>query len=224
MSTTRYAVGLTAAALLLGGCGTASPGVAAQVGDDEITVREVDALASEYCSAFEEQFTSNGEVVPQHYLRGGILGLLVRSSAAEQLADEYDVEAGATYDEKVASTTQGTLQLPEEVREAIITVETAGSYVEAIQAAVGERILTEESGAAPEYTETVERGEQAFTEWLDDHEVEIDPQFGIQVDGGQVGRTDTTLSFPVSDAAVDGAAEAPDPAYSASLPDAQRCG
>ena len=64
MSTTRYAAGLTVvAALLLGGCGTATPGVAAQVGDDEITVREVDSLAAEYCEAFEKQFAGNGEVV-----------------------------------------------------------------------------------------------------------------------------------------------------------------
>ena len=227
MSTSRpgpLVAGLVVAGLLLSGCGSARPGVAAQVGDERITVREVDQLAQDYCQAFEEQFEGNGEVVPHRYLRGGILGLITRRTIAEQLAEQYAVEPGDVYDDKVSQVEQSVQALPDEVHEAIITVETASAYVEAIQAAVGERLLDEEGVTSAKYTEQVARGERAFADFVAEEGVEVDPQYGIAVVDGQVTRVDTSLSYALSDDALKGGAEQPDPAYADSLPDAHRCG
>ena len=53
MSKTRLMTAATTAlaGLLLTGCGSASPGVAVKVGDEEITTRHVDAVTANYCTA-----------------------------------------------------------------------------------------------------------------------------------------------------------------------------
>src|SRR5919112_1090637 len=108
---TRPLAGTVAASVLvlagaLSGCGVAGtgfhPGVAAQVGDDQIKVSRVDTIASDYCSAIREQLRGENQVLPLRYLRGGIAGQLALVAAAEQLAEEHGVEAGAQYDQKVA--------------------------------------------------------------------------------------------------------------------------
>ena len=229
MSTTRTRVlGLAVVAVLasglLGACGTASPGVAAQVGDEQITVNRVDELAAEYCQAFEDQFEGNGEVVPHRYLRGGILGILARKSVAEQLAEKYDVQPGSLYDEKVSQVEHSVAALPDEVHESIVTVETASAYIEAIQAAVGEVLLDREGVTGAEYSDQIARGQREFDDFVAEQGVEFDPQFGIELVDGQVTPVDTSLSFAVSDDATNGSAEQPDPAYAGSLPDSHRCG
>lgn len=226
MSSTRLGLvaGLAAATALLAGCGSANPGVAAQVGDDEITVRQVDDLTSDYCEAVEGQLEGNNETVPNRYLRGGILGSLALRSAAEQLAAEYDVEPGKTYDQKVAQLEQSVAALPEEVRESVIEVETSSAYVEAVQAAVGKVLLEQEGAEDTEYSATVDRGKRAFQDWIAEHEVDFDPQFGIELAEGDIASVDTSLSYAVSDGATKGAAEQPDAAYSRGLSANQRCG
>lgn len=226
MSITRLglAAGLAAAAALLTGCGSAAPGVAAQVGDEEITVRYVDELAGEYCQALERQLEGDGQTVPNRFLRGGILGTLAMRSAAEQLAAEHGVEPGKTYDQQVAQLEQSVGALPEEVRESVVTVETAATYVEAVQAAVGEQLLEQEGTPDAEYTASAERGKQAFVEWIADNDVEFDPQFGVELADGDIASVDTSLSHAVSDVATKGAADEPDAAYSRNLPGPQRCG
>ena len=53
MSKTRLmtAATLGVAGLLLTGCGSAAPGVAVKVGDEVLTVREVDSVTAHYCTA-----------------------------------------------------------------------------------------------------------------------------------------------------------------------------
>jgi hypothetical protein len=57
-----------ASTVLLTGCGATpafNPGVAARVGDESISLGEVDDVAEAYCSAAEEQL-QEGQVLPQH--------------------------------------------------------------------------------------------------------------------------------------------------------------
>ncbi len=226
MSITRLglAAGLAAAAALLTGCGSATPGVAAQVGDDEITVRQVDDVTSDYCTAIEDQLAGQQQTVPHRYLRGGILGSLALRSVADQLAAEYDVEPGTTYDEQVARLQEGTAFLDEETRRSVIEVESSSEYVAAIQTAVGAVLLEQEGTTDADDAAARERGKRAFEDWIAENEVEFDPQFGIDLVKGEVASTDTSLSYAVSDDATHGAADQPDPAYAGGLPDAQRCG
>lgn len=223
MSRLGLTAGLAVAAALFAGCGSASPGVAAQVGDETISTNRVDELAGEYCRAIERQLEGNGQQVPQRYFRAGIAGTLTMHSVAEQLAAEYAVEAGSVYDEKVAQLEQSVAVLEDDVQEAVIEVESSPAYVEAIQAAVGEVLLAEE-GTPGEYTDQVSRGKAEFEAWISEHGVTFDPALGIAMVKGNIESADTQLSFAVGDSAVKGGAEQPDAEYAAALPDSHRCG
>lgn len=217
--------GLVAAGALLTGCGSASPGVAVQVGDEEITVNEVDGLAGDYCLAIEDQLAAQNppQIVPNRYFRGGIAGTLTMRSIGEQLGDEYDVEPGATYQESVAQLEQSVAVLDEEVRDAVIEVESSSAYVEAMQAAVGGVLLEDEGATDAEYSDQVARGQQAFEDWISDNGVTFDPALGVRLTKGNVESVDTSLSYAVGDNAVQGAADEPDPAYAGALPASHTC-
>jgi peptidyl-prolyl cis-trans isomerase SurA len=216
--------GLAAAVALLTGCGSLSPGAAVTVGDETITVDEIDEYTSDYCQAVERQLEGDGQTVPNRYFRSGIAGQLALRSAAEQLAEEYDVEPGETYDQKVAQLEQAVAPLEEDLQDSVVLVETATAYVEAIQAAVGERLLADEGAARTEYSEQVTRGERALEDWISEHGVEFDPQLGVDLVKGQVAPVDTSVSVPFGESAQEGAKETPDQGYAAGLPSTQRCG
>ena len=87
----------------LSGCGVAGtgfhPGVAAQVGDDEIRCRR-STRSRATTAAIIEQLRGENQVLPLRYLRGGIAGQLAFVAAAEQLAEEYGRRAGLQYDRR----------------------------------------------------------------------------------------------------------------------------
>ncbi len=214
---------VAAAGLFLSGCGSASPGVAAQVGDQDISTNRVDELAGEYCLAIEDRLTGNSQVVPQRFFRAGVAGTLAMRSVAEQLAEEYSVEPGPTYDEKLAELEQSVGVLDDDVQEAVIEVESSPTYVEAVQRAVGE-VLLEREGGEQKYDAQVARGRSEFDAWIAEHGVTFDPSLGIELGEEGIQTADTELSVAVGEAAKAGAAEEPDEAYARSLPDSHRCG
>lgn len=216
------AVGATVA--LLTGCGSLSPGTAVSVGDETISVSEVDEVTDEYCEAIEGQLEGNNQVVPNRYFRSGIAGQLAMRSIGEQLAAEYDAEPGRVYDRQVASLRSSVQLLPEEVRDAVVQVETAAAYVESIQASVGERLLAQEGDFDAEYSATVERGQQEFRDWIEENGVEFDPQLRLEMVDGVPVPLDSSVSYPFSEAAQQGVADSPDQAYARGLPATQRCG
>lgn len=229
----RPLAGTVAASVLvlagaLSGCGVAGtgfhPGVAAQVGDDQIKVSQVDEIASNYCSAITEQLRGQNQVLPLRYLRGGIAGQLALVAAAEQVADEYGVEPGLQYDQKVADLEAAVAELPDSQQDAVVAIESSASYLSGVQQAVGEELLREQGNAQPTIEESTQAGQQAFNEWLDEQDVSIDPQFGVELQDGQAVPTDTSLSRAVGTTAKNGNADSPDPAYAGSLPASLRCG
>jgi hypothetical protein len=219
----RLAV-LGAAVALLTGCAGATPGVAVQVGDESISLDEVDTLTTNYCTAIEDQLTGGGQVVPLRFFRGGLAGVLTNRSIGEQLAAEYDVEAGRNYDHQVATLEQSAAALGEGARDAVVTVETEQVYTQSIQAAVGRKLLEEEGAGDPAYSDTVARGEDAYADWIADNGVTFDPKLGVDMVDGEVQPVDTSLSYPVGDTAVAGSKQTPDPSYAQGLPESQRCG
>jgi hypothetical protein len=212
----------------LTGCGVAGtsfqPGVAARVGDDTISVREVDSLAGSYCSSIEKQLGANNQVVPQHYLRGGVVGQLALVSAARQLAEQYGVQPGADYTRKVADLRDAVADLPAEQAQAVVEVESSSAYLQSVVTAIGRKELQQQDAAASGSDAAGSAGKKVFSRWLDDHDVRIDPQFGVRISQGQTVPTDGSLSYAVSDTAKQGDSAQPDQQYAASLPDALRCG
>jgi hypothetical protein len=232
VSKPRPMIGLVAVSLLLAGglsgCGVAGtdfhPGVAAQVGDDTISVSEVDTAASDYCSAIESQLQGNNQVLPMRYLRDGIVGQLALLSAARQFAAEKGVDAGSQYEQKVAELQSAVAALPQGQQDAVVEVESSSTYISGVQQAVGEQVLRDQGVRKPQPSDSLAAGQQAFAAWLDKQDVSIDPQFGVSIKNGQAVPVDTSISYPLGETATKADAKTPDQEYAGSLPDSHRCG
>lgn len=215
---------LTATLMLTGCAGSSSPGVAAQVGDETITVTRVDETTRHLCTALSEQYEAEGRVVPLSIIRQGVLQFLVVRSQAEQLAEDHGIEPSAAYEQAVAEQTRIAAGLPEEVREDYVEVLTTDAFATDIAGQVGQAKLAEEGFEEPTQEQVQQAGRDAFLSWPDANGIEVDPKYGIRLVDGALTATDTNLSFAVSDEAKAGAADEPDPAYVSSLPSSQRCG
>ena len=212
----------------LSGCGIAGadfhPGVAAQVGDVAITVSEVDSVASNYCTAITGQLQSNNQVLPLHYLRTGVVGRLTLVAAAKQFAADRAVTAGTQYNEKVAQLQGAVASLPSDQQDAVIQIESSGDYITGVEQAVGKQALEAAGASKPSAADAAAAGKKAFSAWLADQSISIDPLFGLKIENDQTVPTDTSVSYALSDTAKSGAATTPDQTYAASLPAAHRCG
>lgn len=224
-------VAVAVASLLLGGlsgCGVAGtglqPGVAARVGDETISTREVDSIAGDYCSSIEKQLSEGNQVLPRRYLRGGVAGQLALVAAARQLADEQGVDVGPQYTRKVSDLEDAVAGLPEDQARAVVEVESSGTYLAEVRTAVGKKLLAEQGTGDAGTAEAEAAGQKALAAWLDDHDVELDPKLGVRIEDGQAVPADESLSHGVSDVATMGRAESPDQEYAAALPDSHRCG
>jgi len=228
----RTAPGAVALALLLAGglsgCGAAGtdfhPGVAAQVGDSSITVSQVDTVAGDYCSAITSQLQSNQQVLPLHYLRTGVAGRLTLVAAAKQFAAEKGVSAGDAYDQKVSQLQGAVASLPTDQQDAVIQIESSGDYISGVEQAVGKQVLRAAGAPTTKAADAAAAGKKAFSTWLADQDISIDPQFGLKIEGDQTVPTDTSISYALSDTAKNGAATSPDQSYASSLPSSNRCG
>lgn len=208
-------------ALALTGCGALQPGAAVEVGDETISLEQVDRIAGDFCAAVEPQLESQSESIPHGFFRSGIAGTLALRSVADQLAEDYGVEADSEqYVQALAELRQGAQAVPEELRDSVIEVESAPPYVEAVQAAVGEVVLDGEG----EYADFVAAGTDEFETWIAENGVEFDPALGTTIKDGTLTAEDGSVSFPVSELAKNGLAEQPDSATARKLPQSQRCG
>lgn len=212
-------------ALALSGCGVGGPGVASEVGDQTVSVSQVDRLTTGYCQALEPQLKSAGQIYPLRYLRGYVVGNLTLRAAAEQFAGDYDVTLPASYQQalKDLQTQLGTL--PAAARPLVIEVESAATYVNAVETAVGAQLL-EGAGAGAGSDEAAQqsRGRDAFDVWLGDHPAQINPRYGIAISNADFRVTDTSTSYALSSDAVAADKGEPDQTYAATLPASQRCG
>lgn len=227
MTPTRSLAGLAvASAVLLSGCGSVpdfNPGVAARVGDETISLSAVDDVAESYCGAIEPQLEKESQVFPNSLVLGNVAGNLTLRAAADQLADEYGVEADKQYDRAVDQVEGSLTDLSADQRDAIIEVDGTRVYVNAVQLSVGRAILREEGGSGGGDEAALAAGQEALQAWLDDNDVRLDPRYGLEIDQGQVVPADTSVSFPLGDIAK-GATGQPDPVVTAGLPETQRCG
>ncbi|RYC09635.1 hypothetical protein [Nocardioides zhouii] len=223
MSMTRLMTAATigAAGLLLTGCGSAAPGVAVQVGDEVLTVRDIDATTSHYCTAVGEQFEST---VPMSFVRQYVVQLLTLRSQAEQLADDYGVTAGSTYQNDVAQR-QGTARtLPEDVRADYIRLTSAPSYAQDVVDQIGKVVLDDQGVTDPTTEQVTQAGLDVFNQWPDANGIDVDPRYGLASVDGVLKPVDTNTSVAVGDTAKLGLSETPDPGFADTLPSTHRCG
>ena len=227
--TRRYLAGVAAvAALTLSGCGNAGPGVAAKVGDETVTVSDVDRLTEGYCKALEEQITAQGQVVPMRLVRTFVAGSLTLQAAAEQLADENDITQPEGYPDQVKQVETQAETLPAAHRDDFVEIGKARVFVTALERQIGAQLLLNEGNPSANDDQKVNRGREELVVWLGEHGVDINPRYGFAIKDGNIVDVTNDTSYPLSaDAVAAGkfnASTGPDQTYSASLPDSQRCG
>jgi len=210
--------------LLLAGCGVAGaqfhPGVAAEVGDQTITTRHVDQVSDDYCKAVEKvskgQEQSGGSETPMRYLTHEFATDLIVKAAAEQLADDYDVQPTSTYQGGLAQLEPQLTDLSEDQKDAVREIVGAQSYAEDVLTQIGEISLKKQGTTDASTEEQYAEGQKVLTAWVADHDVEINPKYALEF--GTAGQVDTDLSYALGTTAKDGLAAQPDPAYTGSLP------
>lgn len=222
MSKTRLmtAATMAVAGLLLTGCGSAAPGIAARIGDQELSVRDVDTVTAHYCTALGDLESE----VPMSYVRQFVIQLLTLRAQAEQIADEYGVEAGSTYLNDVAQRQGTAATKPEEVREDYVELASTTAYAQDILDQVGRIELADAGVVEPTAEQVSQAGVDVFNQWPDANGVEIDPRYGLKSIDGVLTPFDTNTSFALSETAKAGLATEPDTAFAQSLPTTHRCG
>lgn len=227
--------------VLLTGCGGASPNVAATIGESSISMSAVNQTAADYCAASESVYEQNGVVLPMGTVRRQVLSSLVLREIADQMAEEFDVTAGEGYAQVVQQTRARTQTLAADERDAAITVDSTGGYLQEIAIAAAEADLAGDGVTGLTQDQVTERAIDLFANWSDRSPIELNPKFGIEFDQGQfVPVENGELSIGVSeDAETAQLVQAFENAdneeeqialsrqltgYARTLPESQRCG
>jgi hypothetical protein len=215
--------------LLLSGCGVAEtqlhPGVAVEVGDRTISTDRVDSLTSGFCEAVEDQITSGGQSFPLALFKRGIVSQLALQSAAEQLAEDFDVTPGSAYRAELTRIESEAEGLSESGRDEYVEVQATVAYISDVLTQIGAKLLADEGEAEPTVDFQQARGLDELEAWVEREGVTFDPRYGTELVEGQPQPVDTSLTYAFSDGAKLGASEGePDPNYVASLPLSATCG
>ncbi|MBS43855.1 MAG: hypothetical protein CMH83_11980 [Nocardioides sp.] len=202
------------AAALTTGCSVAGtdfhPGTAAVVDGSRVTLNEVDEVASATC-VNNAYFVENGQSVPVNggLLREDYVKIAVREIAYEALVDETDAVLGSDYTAAVADAEKqvGRVDyLDEDERASLLEIVTKATYAQYASLAVGQAVLAAEGETSVTDEDAQAAGQEALTDWLTSHDVDLNPIFDLTTDE-LVG----TATVDVPDG-VD------------ALPDNQRCG
>ena len=225
---------VAAAALLglgvLSGCGVGpevlAPGTAAQVGQERITVEEVDAATDDFCTMVGQLVESgNGEAVPGGVARQDMVSALSLRSLGDQLSAEFGVDvstnAAAAADAQEQQLSQAGVDA--ETLEDVLPQLTAGSYFAEVLVAIGRDELglptTDDN-----LDQALDAGLETAVAWQEENGFEVNPRFGtIELEAGEQGLvrglSETSVAVSIeAQAGVDGDTNVGD------LPASQRCG
>jgi hypothetical protein len=196
------------------------------VGDESLSMSKIDDTTERYCEAYTPQITQANQRVPMRLLRQFVAASLSQRLLGEQLAAQYDVQPTSQYAQQVTKVSQPFASAAPELRDAVVDVEGGNPYLQTVQVAIGEKLLTEGGQSAPSTKAALQRGQVATEDWLKTHSISVDPVFGLAVDGGQFKASPDSTSYPLSTLASQGAVTSgqPDPAYLAALPASAVCG
>src|SRR3569623_2814263 len=105
-----HVVGLAAAGLLLSACGSSlgiHPGSAVVVGDEAVSMGKIDSTTTAFCRVYVAQAAQQSSQqqsgpVPMGLFRAYAASSLAKRALGKQLADAYDVQPAAGYQQQVA--------------------------------------------------------------------------------------------------------------------------
>jgi len=230
-----HVVGLAAAGLLLSACGSSlgiHPGSAVVVGDESVSMGKIDSTTTAFCRVYVAQAAQQSSQqqsgpVPMGLFRAYAASSLAKRALGKQLADAYDVQPAAGYQQQVAQYQTALASSPADDRDAAIEVAAADAYLQNVQVAVGQKLTHSTGSTNEELKADLQRGQVATTDWLADHDAFIDPVFGVAVDDGKFSQTDDQTSVAVSALARGGtqlaSQQGPPTSYTGQLPAAQVC-
>jgi hypothetical protein len=198
--------------------------VAVKVGDEQLSVRDVDTAAREMCTALGDQFEAQSTVLPMSFIRQGTVQLLTLRAQAMQVADEYGIEPGSSYRNDVAQRRRTAASMPEDVRETYVELTSANALASDIVDQVGTIVLEERGVTDPTTEQVTQAGVDVFNQWPDANGIEIDPRYGLESVDGVLTPVDTNTSVAVGQTAKDGLKTEPDAAFAKTLPMTHRCG
>lgn len=213
--------GLAASAVLLTGCGAVpelTPGVAVRVDDQSMSTRDVHDAATAYCAA-QGSVNGQGQALPNHYINGLVVGGFALRSAADHQLAAHGVTVDESYQQAIDAAPE-LAKLSPEKRDAYVQVAGSALYVQAAELSIGRAVL----GGSPTDADAQAAGRKEVAGWLDDHDLRIDPRYGVTIDQGVLVADDTSVSFALSKTATRADADKPDATYAATLPSTQRCG
>lgn len=170
---------------LLTGCGSSAPNTAASIGEETISMNEVDDVSTDYCAATESAYQENGVVLPMGTVRRQVVSSLVLREIADQMATEYDVTPGQGYAQTVAQVRAQSESLPADEREAAVLIDGAGGYLQDIAIAAAEADLAAEGATGLNEEQITERAIEIFANWGERSPIELNPKLGVQFDEGQ---------------------------------------
>lgn len=226
---------------LLSGCGSSAPNVAASIGDDTISMNEVNDVATDYCSAMESAYQENGVVLPMGTVRRQVVSSLVLREIADQMAEEFDVSPGQGYAQSVEQAKSQSESLPADEQDAAVLIDSTGGYLQDIAIASAQADLAAEGVTGLDQEQVTEKAIDLFANWGDRSPIELNPKFGVQFEEGQFlpvegGDLSTGVSEDAKDAEIiqrfETAADQQEQVelaqqltgYARTLPESQRCG
>jgi peptidyl-prolyl cis-trans isomerase SurA len=163
----------------------------------------------------------NTQATPIRYFSHEFASALVDKAAAEQLAEDYGVEPSAQYKSGLARLEPQLVDLDEDQKEAVLEAVSATgaqgfqSYTDDILTQVGEIELQDQGQDDATSADHLEAGRELLQDWIDDHDVEVNPKYGVEI--GTEGQVDTDLSYAVGDTAKGGLQPQADPGYTEGL-------
>ncbi len=226
MSKTRLMTVATVAlsGVLLSGCGNLAPGVGVQVGDQELSLRDLDTATANLCAAREDQSAGQAQATPMAEVRDIVTQSLTLRSWALQVGEEQGVKPGKTYLSERAQTERVAVNLPKDTRDTYLDVATVEALVVDIIDQIGRQSLTDSGVTEPTTDEVRQAGADLFRQWPNTHEIKFDPRYGLKMVDGALAPVDTHTSVAVGELAQAGLLDKPDAEYVQSLPVALRCG
>lgn len=210
---------------VLAGCGVTEtalrPGVAVEVGDEVVTVKQVDEVADGLCEVLKSDPAFDGRHYRTSSLRNAALRGLTLGVMADQISAEYDVPlpAGDFGADQVALQFG---QAEADDLEAAMPAFTGDQKIRAVLVALGR----DELGARTEENEAITAGVERAQEWQQRTDVDTNPAFeALSIGDTAVEAARDDLSVAVSDFAKTAADPAAQEAGSdpGELPESQRC-
>jgi peptidyl-prolyl cis-trans isomerase SurA len=221
---------LAASVVLLSGCGVANtqfhPGVAAQVGDDTITTKHVDQVTDDYCTAVEvvtkgDPSVTSQEPKPRRYLTRQFANSLILTSAVQQLARDYKVVPTSAYRSRLAQLEPQLEKLDDEQHDAVVEILSVQYFVPDVLTSIGGVVLAKEGNSSATDDDKLTAGQDVLTKWIADHDVEVNPTYGIEF--GSSDPVDSDLSYAAGTTAKNGLADKVVADYAEGLPESQYC-